>query len=288
MIITGRLHSLDQTERIITIKHKKAIKHYYIQRSIFNELEKYLTPNRFLQFVILDETRVKDGKRIATVDYFLRIESLRTRKNIVYYDVRKHNFETRNLINNLEYKCFLDLEMSMHPYYVDKNFVQEVIQVGYVLVDKQDNIIKRYNQMIQPTRHKKITKRTKKFLKIEQEDVDNGIPFTEFYASFEEMIKTVKPAIFVWGKNDHLALSEGYKVNELETLDPFTRYINLLQIHKNYFHLKNDLGLFNALKLYQNVKDKQKHDALDDAVATYEIYKGFKKVLNGELRVKIK
>ena len=287
MIVTGRLHSLDQTERIITIKHKKAIKHYYIQRSIFNEMEKYLTPNRFLQFVIFDETRVKNKKRIATIDYFIRIESLRARKNIVYYDIKRLNHETRDLINNLNYKCFLDLEMSMHPYYVDKDFVQEVIQVGYVLVDKHDNIIDTYNQMIQPTRHKKITKRTKKFLKIDQEDVDNGIPFESFYENFSKMIKELNPAIFVWGKNDHLALSEGYKVNELPSLQPFTRYINLLQLHKNFFHLKNDLGLFNALNLYQNVKDKQKHDALDDALATYEIYKGFKKVLNGKLRVKI-
>lgn len=288
MIITGRLHTLDSDERIITIKHRRAIKSYYIQRSLFNEMEKYLTPNRFLQFEIAKETRIRRKRRIATIDHFIRIQSLRTRESITYYDVRQHATETRALMNQLEYKCFLDLEMSMHPYYVDKNFVQEVIQVGYLLVDEQDNVIQEYDTMIRPTRHKKITKRTKKFLKISQEDVDKGIDFETFYNDFENMINTYHPAIFIWGKNDYLALREGYRVNHLPTLKDQTRYINLLQLHKNHFHLKNDLGLFNALSLYQNVKHKQVHNALDDAVATFEIYKGFKKVLNGKKRVKIK
>lgn len=288
MIITGRLHTLDSDERIITIKHRRAIKSYYIQRSLFNEMEKYLTPNRFLQFEIAKETRIKRKRRIATIDHFIRIQSLRTRESITYYDIRQHKTETRALMNRLNYKCFLDLEMSMHPYYVDKNFVQEVIQVGYLLVDEQDNIIQEYDTMIRPTRHKKITKRTKKFLKISQEDVDKGIDFETFYNDFETMINTYHPAIFIWGKNDYLALREGYRVNHLPTLKDQTRYINLLQLHKNHFHLKNDLGLFNALSLYQNVKHKQVHNALDDAYATFEIYKGFKKVLNGKKRVKIK
>ncbi|MEC9484593.1 MAG: exonuclease domain-containing protein [Candidatus Izemoplasma sp.] len=289
MVITGRIYAINPDDRIIAIKHKRAIRYYYIQRSLFSDMAKYLTPNRFVQFKIYDDqTRVRSGVKVETIDHFIRIMSIRKRENIVYYDTRKHKHETRDLLNNLDYKCFLDLEMSMHPYYVDKTFVQEVIQVGYLLVDKNDNVIQRYETMVKPTRHKSITKRTKKFLNITQEDVNKGISFHEFYEHFEAMLNEYNPAIFIWGKNDYLALRDGYRVNDLPSLKPVTRYINLLQLHKNYFHLQNDIGLFNCLKLYQNIKRQQVHDALEDAKATFDIYKGFKRVLNGKLRMNLK
>ena len=71
--------------------------------------------------------------------------------------VIKYQFSATNIQHNsFNYKMFLDLEMSMHPYKVDKSFIQEVIQVGYVIVDEEDNIVEKYNQTIQVLLHKKI------------------------------------------------------------------------------------------------------------------------------------
>ena len=127
-----------------------------------------------------------------------------------------------------------------------------------------------------------MTKRTLKFLEITQEDVDNGINYQDFYVHFKQLVEKYTPAIVVWGRNDFLALRESYKINRLPSLKKKTRYINLLKIHKNYFNLKNDLGLFNALKLYEEANGKQMHNALEDAKATFQIFKGFQKVLNHE------
>jgi sporulation inhibitor KapD len=287
MIISGRIKNYDEEQRILSLVWKRKIMYFYIQRSLQNQVGKYIEENRFIQFVTTKNERIYKQHKVLTIDYVKKIMFIRYRKNIVYYDHENIKNGTKELINKLQYKLFLDLEMSMHPYRKNPNFKQEIIQVGYLLVDPLDNIIKQYNQVITPTIHKKLSKRTLKFLEITQEDVDNGISFKQFYMEFKEVIRTYKPGIVVWGRNDFLALKEAYKINKLPSLEKQTRYINLLKLHKNYFNLKNDLGLFNALALYHPHENKQSHNAYEDAFVTYQIFKGFQKVLNNRFNVNL-
>lgn len=286
-LVTGRIIHYDEEERIMVIKHENKIKNFYLQRSMINKVGKYLSPGKFIQFMAKQEPRIYRKQKVQDVEYVLRIQAIRYRKNITYYDFDHIKTGTKNVINNLTYKMFLDLEMSMHPYKVDKNFKQEIIQVGIHLVDKDNHIVYKYNQNIQPTIHKKLTKRTIKFLDITQEEIDAGITFKEFYIEFKRLVEKYDPAIIVWGRNDFLALREAYKINGLPSLHKKTRYINLLKLHKNYFNLKNDLGLFNALKLYQEAPEKQAHNAYEDAYVTSLIFDGFKKCVNHQISVDI-
>ena len=115
-----------------------------------------------------------------------------------------------------------------------------------------------------------------------EEDIENGITFTEFYNEFKEiLIKYNNPSIVVWGKNDILALKACYDINDLTPLTP--NFINLLQVHKNYFNLKNDLGLFNAYKNYTGKDLDQEHDALVDAFMTKNVFFEFKKEANKKM-----
>ncbi|MCR5307716.1 MAG: hypothetical protein K6E24_01810, partial [bacterium] len=66
-----------------------------------------------------------------------------------------------------------------------------------------------------------------------------------------------------------------YEINNLEALTP--NFINLLQVHKNYYNLKNDLGLFDAYKQYTGENLNQEHDALEDAFMTKNVFFEFKK-----------
>lgn len=286
-IISGRIRTYNEEDRIISMFVADRIRYFYLQRSLLNKISKYIELSRFIQFTITDEQRLYRKHKVSTVDYIIKIVEIRYRKNIVYYDLKDIKKGTKDLINSLDNKMYLDLEMSMHPYKVDKNFKQEVIQVGFQLVDNNDNTIEEYNEVIQPTRHKKITKRTKKFLGITQEEVDAGIPFEAFYRHFDKVVSKYQPAIIVWGRNDFLALKDAYEINELPSLNEKTRYINLLKIHKNYFNLKNDLGLFNAYKLYECVDEVQAHNALEDAIVTGIIFNGFKDVVNKNRYVEI-
>ncbi len=279
-IISGRILTIDEEERIISIRVKNQIRNFYLQRSIVNKIGKYLCISRFIQLVVEKDKRIYKGIKVYNVYYVMKIVEIRYRKNINYYDIKNIKKGTKDLINRLRIKMFLDLEMSMHPYNVDKNYKQEIIQVGIYLVDGNDEVLETYSEVIKPTIHPTLTKRTLKFLEISQEQVDNGITYQEFYKYFANIVKKYKPAIIVWGKNDILALKDSYKINKFPTLINQTRYINLLKLHKNYFNLKNDLGLFNALKLYTSNETVQVHNALEDAKATAEIFNGFKNVLN--------
>lgn len=284
-IIGGRILEINEEERIITLKVKHRLQHFYLQRSLMNNLGKYLCISRFIQFVVKEEPRIYRSYKVQNVDHVIRIMEIRYRKNLIYYDIKNIKRGTKRLVNQLGTKMFLDLEMSMHPYKVDKSFKQEIIQVGYVLYNQKNEVIEEYNQMIKPTLHPKITKRTQKFLGIAQEDVDKGIEYKEFYKHFSKVIEEHNPAIIVWGRNDFLALRESYIINKVASLRKKTRYINLLKLHKNYFNLKNDLGLFNALNLYTERESTQIHHALEDAKVTQEIFEGFRKTINQKLKV---
>jgi sporulation inhibitor KapD len=284
-IISGRIFHIDEEERIIGLKVKDRQSYFYLQRSLLNKIGKYLELSRFIQFVVEDEPRIYRKTKVYTIEYVLKIMVIRYRKNIVYYDIKKIKKGTKELINSLKTKMFLDLEMSMHPYNVDKNFTQEIIQVGYYLVDKNNSIIEEYNELIKPKLHPKLTKRTLKFLEITQDEINKGIDYVDFYNHFKSVIETYNPAIIVWGRNDFLALRDSYRVNNVTTLKNKTRYINLLKLHKNFFNLRNDLGLFNAYKSYSNIENPQAHNALEDAKVTFEIFEGFKKVVNNEIKI---
>ena len=64
------------------------------------------------------------------------------------------------------------------------------------------------------------------------------------------------------------------------------RFLDLLNLHKVYYGLKNDIGLFNAYNLYSNERlVGQKHDALEDAIITMEIFKNFVEVCNNRMQI---
>ncbi len=287
LIVSGKIISFDEENRLIEVLYKNRINRYYFQRSLLNIIGKYLEIGRFIQFAVYDEKRKYKDYQVYTVEYVRKICMIRYRKNISYYDYKHIRHGTKELVNELKNIMFLDLEMSMHPYHRDKNFTQEIIQVGIHLIDQNNNVLLKYIKNIKPTLHPKLTKRTLKFLQLSQEDVDQGISFKEFYYDFKEIVERYNPAIIVWGRNDFLALRQGYAANNLPTLKAKTRYINLLKLHKNYFNLKNDLGLFNALRLYTEAPPIQEHNAYEDAYVTSQIFQGFKAVLNRELEVDI-
>jgi sporulation inhibitor KapD len=286
-LVSGRIIHFDEEERILGLRFNNQIKLFYLQRSMVNQLGRYLVKNRFIQFVTVEEERDYKNKKVTNVDYITKIMAIRYRKNKVFYDYKTIKDGIKELVDSLDYKMFLDLEMSMHPFRKDKNFKQEIIQVGIHLVDANNKLVFKYNEVIQPTLYKKLTKRTLKFLTITQEEINNGLPFKSFYDTFEKLIKEYNPAIIVWGRNDFLTLKEAYKINKLPSLKSHTRYINLLKLHKTFYNLKNDLGLFNALRLYEDAPDAQTHNAYEDAYVTYLIFKGFKKVLHNQLVVDV-
>ena len=190
--------SVNVDERIISILHKNKLKLFYLQRSMMINYSRYIKEGVFIHFVVTEEPRTYHGFKVQNVHNVTKIQVFRYRKSLTYFSEKKIQVGIKEVINNLDNKLFLDLEMSMHPYTVDKSFVQEIIQVGFLLVDKDGKTLKTYNKIIKPKLHPKLTPRTKKFLKITQEEVNNGIEYREFYKEFKDIIMKYNPAIIVW------------------------------------------------------------------------------------------
>ena len=283
MIKVGIIHSIDVENRLLTMKSRNKIEYFYLQNGLLKKFQRYLRPNTFVEFDY-NENQDRCANVLAyKVNFFIRIFRKVGFRVEVFYDLSIIRSGVKNLLSNLDNIMFLDLEMTMQSFDSPKEFKSEIIQAGYLITDNKGNDLERKNYYIKPTLFPKLNKRTIKFLNIDDEVLTNeGISFNEFYNEFKDiLIKYNNPSIIVWGKNDILALKSCYEINGLTPLTP--NFINLLQVHKNYFNLKNDLGLFNAYKNYTGKDLDQEHDALVDAFMTKNVFFEFKKEANKKM-----
>lgn len=283
LIFKGVIHSTYLDERIIGVIINKRLKFFYLQNNLLKKFKRYLYKGRFVSFDYSLESKIINKKKAYIVNHFISITKNKGfYKKEVYYDIEVIRDAVKELINKKKYKLFLDLEMTMQDFRMPKNFVSEIIQAGIILVDENDEIIKKVNYRIKPSKFP-ISKRTRKFLNIFDEDEDTWFKYKDFYNIFKDIIKKYKPNIFVWGKNDLVTLKNSYIINKKSSLEFKTNFINLLQVIKNYYNIKNDLGLLKAFNMFTDEElIDQAHDALEDALITYKIFLGFKRAINRE------
>ncbi len=176
-MIYGKILNIDDDLRTLTLDVRRRRMTFYIQRSTFSRYLPYFQKGNMIVATYHTRDTVKHAHRRHTVNDIVRIVKPARRGGHELFSHRALKHQTRAFINGLRHKVFLDLEMAMHPFYRQDDFTQEVIQAAYVLTDERDNIVTSYAAFVQPTKHKKLTKRTLKFLGITQDDVDEGISF---------------------------------------------------------------------------------------------------------------
>ncbi|MGD9963736.1 MAG: exonuclease domain-containing protein [Candidatus Izemoplasmatales bacterium] len=285
--IQGMLHGVIESKRLIAIRMKKRVNFYYMSKSMFKQFMQYFKPGIFVFMTVKTAPRLYRGFLVRNVVAIDKILSPSRNKPEIHYDISIIKSGIKSLINQNRNRLFIDFEMSMPPYNNYHNFISEIIQVGYILTDEYGKIIEEFSSYIKPKLIPELSLRTKRFLHIEQTDVDQGNPYEFLHQRIMTIQKTYNPIVYVWGKNDHLELN---KLNRIHRLNNFTKsmqFIDLLSMHKNYYGLKNDIGLFNAYNVYSESRDlnNQKHDALEDAFVTKEIFYAFKDVCNNKLSV---
>jgi inhibitor of KinA sporulation pathway (predicted exonuclease) len=158
--------------------------------------------------------------------------------------------------------------------------IPEIVQYGMVLEDENGDIIFEDGSLVKPLKKYSLNLRTMKFLSKSREDFDAACSYIEFYQLLERCIKENDVKIIAWGRNDILTMEQSFKLNHLKPLDIRNRYINIMQVIKNYYNYKTDLGLFNTYQMFTGeAQEKQHHDALEDALMTREIYRIFKQTV---------
>lgn len=278
MRIRGPIHMIELDNRVIGIKEGKRIIFFYFHNSQMNLFKRYLYQNNWID-IEYEERLTKKGNFLAhPVEYIYKIEVLNKLNHIIYYNKKAINKSSYDFLNSLDNKLFLDLEMTMPNYsFKGKGFRTEIIQAGLLLVDNDGNTILKYDNYIKAKLSPIISKRALNFLNISAEDyVNKAIDYDIFYDDFRKIIEEYNPAIIVYGRNDILVLNDSYIINEKESLKDKCRFINLCQLIKSFYELKNDPGLFKLYNIYYKKVDEQIHDALGDSEVTYKVFEAFK------------
>ena len=280
--IYGRLHEVIEETRIISIRVGRNIQYFYLAKGMFTTFMPYFVAGTYAFITVSDEKRLFHGFGVRTIESIEKLMYPNGQTPKVYYDVTLIKSSIRRLVNTDKTLLFLDLEMSMPPFRQYQNFVSEIIQYGICITESQGKVLETFTSFVKPTLTPSLSDRTLKFLKIKQSDVESGISFREFHQLVLRLLRTYRPMVVVWGQNDVIELKNASRNNRLPDLASGIQLVDLLKLQKNYFGLKNDLGLFNALAAYESREaEKQIHDAMEDAFVTNQVFHFFKAYCNG-------
>jgi len=287
--VFGRLHAVYEEIRVVTLRRGTRVEFYYMGKGMFASFLQYLGEGVFVWMTVADAPRKLRGVEARFVERVDKIMLPHGATPRVFFDANLIRSGIRNLINAKKPKLFVDFEMSMPPFKYNPDFLSELIQCGMILCDDAGNVIEQHATFIKPFMFPEITDRTRKFLKINQSAINNGVEFPEFHDMLDQIVTMFRPMVVVWGQNDIIELRKAALYHRLPDITKKAQFVDLLKLHKNYFGLKNDVGLFNAYKVYEDVDpEKQAHDALEDASVTKIVFDGFKKVCNGDSEIVFK
>ena len=282
----GLIHDYYPRERMISIKLENKLSFFYFPKNLYKIFYKSMTyKSVYIFFEYSDEYKVLKGAQAKLITNIEKIEYQSNKGKVVLYSQAKKKTTLKEEINSYEYKMFIDFEFTM-PEYGEKqqDFYSELLQIGVVISDKDDKIVNEYSNYIKTERP--VSNRTKKFLRIDEEELASAITADEFYDDYLSFINIYDPVIFVWGGNDTKVLDNFYKLHKFKNIP--AEYINLVSVIRKHYELSSDIGLFNALKIFSDIEATQAHHALTDAAATKEVFDSFKKILNSDHDINLK
>lgn len=287
--VYGRLRDVYRDFRVVSIQMRTRIEYYHIPKGLFQTFLEMFLPGSYLFMTVADERRRTKHWMTWSVESIEKIMVPQGQTPIIHFDIVRIRGQIRSLIESERPKLFLDFEMTMPPYRMVEPFESEIIQYGWVLCDKEGSTLEQERNFVRPTRRDAVTDRTKKFLKITQEQVDAGIPAADFLKRLLSLVRRERPTVFVWGQNDGIELKKTSRRHHMADITRGIQLVDLLKLHKTFYGLKNDLGLFNAYSLYfdDQIDAKQAHDALEDAWFTKKVFDGFRDVTKGTKTVDV-
>ncbi|MFY9421822.1 MAG: hypothetical protein WBK54_07255 [Bacilli bacterium] len=283
MNLYGKVLETFPKQRVVKVDGVKRIFYLYMSRKLFRDFGPYFVNNPYI-FVTADKRKKKCGDFYChEIRHFNKIVLSSLREKKVYYNIGTIRKSIKSLLSKIKKKLFLDLEYSLPSYRNTMVHIPEIVQYGMVLEDENGNLVFEDGSLVKPKRKYSLNSRTLKFLSKTREDFQHACSYTEFYKLLKKFLEEEDVKIIAWGRNDILTIEQSFELNGLRPLDIRSRYINLMQIIKNYYNLKTDLGLFGTYqKMSGNDFEAQRHDALEDALVAREIFRIFKAIVFSE------
>lgn len=272
------IYSIDYEKRYVYIRENRRLIKLLLSHKIASIFLPILNPGMLID---VDTKRVH--RYLHKVKTFKQVISLKPYRML--YDIDMLRLDMQAFMEDIKHFVFLDFEMSMPSYKHKGYFQSEIIQFGLVVTDHKFTPLYESSHYLYDQHKHPLTERTKKFLKLDQETYDQqAMPYALLYETMDYIKKTYQPKWVVWGKNDIQVLKDSFNIHEKSSLLESTDFIDMLKLHKDYYHLKDDLGLLKAYQMYYQDTVTQSHDALDDAKMTLYITKAFMKLMQAHRR----
>lgn len=171
----------------------------------------------------------------------------------------------------------MDLEWNNAYVHRTKNFMNEIIEVGAVMLDEELREISEFSCFVKSRIGKKIRSNIKKLTHITNDDMRSGEPFETVMERFMSWIGDEENVILTWGNSDIRVIIENFRLlTGRETVPFLSKYTDV----QRYFQLKKgiptekQLGLFNAAEAVgMDPNTFSHHRALDDSLLTAECFR---------------
>lgn len=171
----------------------------------------------------------------------------------------------------------LDLEWNNTYGRKTKSFINEIIEIGAVMLDDDLQEVSRYSSLIRSQIGKKLRGSVKQLTHITNEDLDSGIPFTKALSQLRRWIGNRDNVVITWGDGDIRVLIENCRyLNGIEIVPFLSNYADIQAYFHSIFNSppSRQVGLSAAAQLLGiDETEFALHRALDDSLLTAEVFR---------------
>ena len=164
----------------------------------------------------------------------------------------------------------MDLEWNNSYNKYRKCFVNEILEIGAVMINEDLEVIDTFSSIIRSQLIKKLSGRVKNLTHITNEDMTSGITFQKAVADFSKWIGRRDCVFMSWGNSDIRVLYDNFSMFCNVNGIPFlTQYLDLQKYCQEYIVSAGNqqISLVNAaVEMGIDISDCQFHRALEDSL----------------------
>ncbi|HYE81746.1 MAG TPA: 3'-5' exonuclease [Clostridia bacterium] len=176
------------------------------------------------------------------------------------------------IIFDLEFNQAWDFEEHTSP--VNSKYPFEIVQISALKLDENLQSLSTFDRLVKPELYTGLHPFIEQITGISIEDLASAKAFKEIY---EEFIQLISPEsiLCMWGISDMKELLRNAKYHNLDTSIIPDKYINIQLYASRYLHCPKgtNVGLRNAVELFNIPPGGRFHDAFNDACYTAEVFR---------------
>lgn len=169
----------------------------------------------------------------------------------------------------------IDLEWNNGYSSKQHGFLNEIVEIGAVMLSDKLEVIDTYTQLIKPSLVKKLSNRFKELTKITPEEVEEkGVSFDEAISSFRDWCGEEENVFLSWSNSDLYVLLKNFELHTGDVVVDFMdNYCDIQRFCMRVLGIpfSNQIGLANCAEMLEISVDTQSlHRALSDCYLTAE------------------